>query len=58
MYFLGSAFNKFFLHWSHQVRDVFYHFLAYRAYGDALKNQHKGNDSASIIQNSDILTRY
>jgi hypothetical protein len=43
MYFLGKAFNKFFLHWSYQVREVFYHLLAYRVYGEALKNKNIPN---------------
>ena len=36
MYFLGSAFNNVFLHWSHNVRYVFHHLLAFRIYKDAL----------------------
>lgn len=47
MYFLGSAFNKFFLHWSYNVRFIFYHLITYKIYKDALQD-----DKNSAFQHS------
>lgn len=58
MYFLGAAFNNFFLHWSYNVREVFYHLLIYKIYGDAIKDDPNSTQRHSSIQNSDILSRY
>lgn len=50
MYFLGSAFNKFFLHWSYNVRHIFYHLITYKIYKDAF--QEEMNDTNSTFQHS------
>jgi hypothetical protein len=61
MYLLGSAFFKLFLHWSHNVRYIFNHLLAYRIYRDALKSQ-VASPTAGFSTNhphhNDILSRY
>ena len=51
MYFLGRNFNRFFLHWSHDVRNIFYHLLTYRIHKEA--NQLRLSPS-----DTDILQRY
>ena len=56
MYFLGSAFFKLFLHWSHSVKHVFSHLIAYKLYGDAL--QQVQSPSISTIHHRDVLSRY
>ena len=56
MYFLGKQFFKLFLHWSHSVRYVFHHLLAFKIYKDAMK-QEPGTD-VSMISHQDIIKRY
>ena len=59
MYFLGSAFNHFFLHWSYNVRSIFYHLLTFKIYKDALQDDPSSVfQHSSHLENSDILNRY
>ncbi len=50
MYFLGSAFGKFFLHWSYNVRYIFYHLITYKIYREALQ----GDTNSNFQHSSDI----
>ena len=56
MYLLGKPFFRLFLHWSHNVRYVFHHLLAFKIYKDAIQMQ-PGAD-VSLISHGDILKRY
>lgn len=59
MYFLGSAFSRFFLHWSYNVRHIFYHLVTFKIYRDALYDDSGSTfHHSSGIENCDILNRY
>jgi hypothetical protein len=59
MYLLGSVFFRLFLHWSHNVRYIFNHLIAYKIYRDAVQEQ-IGIASSQVadIKHNDVLHRY
>lgn len=58
MYFLGKIFWKLFLNWSFTVRNVFYHLITYKIYGDAHYLSDSSENKKFSISHSDILARF
>ena len=60
MLLLGKLFFHLYLHWSYNVREIFYHLLLMRIYRETLFLDQDSNDTRSYQEqvNEEIRTRY